>query len=757
MLRKHLLVVILICFTCVAFTQSIIRGKVFDKQTGEPIAFADVFIESLSLGTTTNMDGFFTLNGISQGTYIIKVSYLGFETQELSKEVSGDNIITQNFLLSQSGITLDAVDVSAKRSAAKTEIQVSKLTVTQKQITALPSLGGEPDIAQYLQVIPGVVSTGDQGGQLFIRGGSPFQNKILLDGLNIYNPFHSLGLFSAFETDVIRNVDVYTAGFDASYGGRTSAVVDIKTREGNKKRVAGFASVSPFAGKVLIETPLKKFDDEGASISMILTGKKSLIDQFDNNVYKYASVGDSIGLPFDFTDLYGKISIASGGGSKFNFFGFNFKDQYSNPFIAQIGWDNTGFGGDFLLIPESSSLIIDGVVGYSDYNTSIIEGDNAPRKSAVQEIGGNINFNYYGNKSEIKYGFDFRAIRTDFEFTNPFNIRLGQNQNTAELGTFVKYKYATERIVIEPSFRAMYYASQRRFSPEPRIGLKANLADRIRFKAAAGIYSQNILSTSNDNDIVNLFNGFLTGPEEPVRGLDGESISNKLIKASHLVSGFEVDLGSSLTLNLEGYYKNFSQVLVINRNKLSAQDSDYAVERGWAYGSDISLQLTQKKYDIWATYSLAWANRDDGKQEFPTVFDRRHNVNFVANYYFDGKKNTSFGLRWNLGTGFPFTQTRGFYNYQPLSNATSDYLTSNPDLIGTIYSSTRNGGRLPTYHRLDISLSHKINFTKNTGLELNVSVVNTYNRENIFYFDRLRYSRVNQLPIMPALAAKFFF
>ncbi|HMS67074.1 MAG TPA: TonB-dependent receptor, partial [Saprospiraceae bacterium] len=201
------------------------------------------FIESLSLGTTTNMDGFFTLNGISQGTYIIKVSYLGFETQELSKEVSGDNIITQNFLLSQSGITLDAVDVSAKRSAAKTEIQVSKLTVTQKQITALPSLGGEPDIAQYLQVIPGVVSTGDQGGQLFIRGSSPFQNKILLDGLNIYNPFHSLGLFSAFETDVIRNVDVYTAGFDASYGGRTSAVVDIKTREGNKKRVAGFASV----------------------------------------------------------------------------------------------------------------------------------------------------------------------------------------------------------------------------------------------------------------------------------------------------------------------------------------------------------------------------------------------------------------------------------------------------------------------------------------------------------------------------------
>ncbi|MCB0645540.1 MAG: carboxypeptidase-like regulatory domain-containing protein [Saprospiraceae bacterium] len=755
--RLFFLCASLFLFTNVLISQATIRGKVYDAKTGEPISFADVFIANTNQGTTTDLDGFYNITGIGQGTIVITASYLGYQSMEVTKEIGGGGIYNQNFLLESSGIQLEEVNISAKRESARSEVQVSKLTVTNKQITQLPSLGGEPDIAQYLQVLPGVVSTGDQGGQLFIRGGSPFQNKILLDGLNIYNPFHSLGLFSSFETDIIKNVDVYTAGFDAEYGSRTSAVIDIKTREGNKQRFGGFASVSPFSGKLLLETPLKKFDDEGSSISMVLTGKKSLINQFDQNLYKYAGANDTIGLPFDFTDLYGKISVVSSGGSKFNFFGFNFNDQYTNPLIASIGWANSGIGGDFLLIPEGSSLIIDGIVGYSNYVTSITEGDGNPRESGIRDIGGNINFRYYGNNSEVKYGFDFRAIRTDFEFTNPFKIILAQNQNTAELGGFVKYKYKTERLVVEPSFRMMYYASQRKFSPEPRIGLKANITDDFRFKAAGGLYSQNIISTSNDNDIVNLFNGFLTGPEEPVNDFEGNELNNKLVKAAHAVAGFEMDLGRCATVNIESYYKDFSQILVINRNKLSAQESDYALEKGWAYGGDVSLQLNYPRFDVWTTYSLSWTNRDDGRQIYPTVFDRRHNVNFVFNYYPDQKKNTNIGLRWNLGTGFPFTQTLGFYNYQVLGSATSDYVTSNPDIIGTIFSPTRNGGRLPSYHRLDLSISHKITFTEKLGLELTASVVNVYNRENIFYFDRLRYNRVNQLPVMPSVAAKFTF
>ncbi len=142
-----------------------------------------------------------------------------------------------------------------QKEQAKSEVQISKLSVTAKQIRSLPSAGGQADIAQYLTVLPGVVFTGDQGGQLYIRGGSPVQNRILLDGMTIFNPFHSIGFYSVFETELIRNVDVLTGGFNADYGGRISAVVDVKTREGNRKRLAGLVSGSPFLAKAMIEGP----------------------------------------------------------------------------------------------------------------------------------------------------------------------------------------------------------------------------------------------------------------------------------------------------------------------------------------------------------------------------------------------------------------------------------------------------------------------------------------------------------------------
>jgi hypothetical protein len=755
---NQLLSILFLSFaTFTTYCQNTIRGKVYDVDNGQPIGFADIIVEGSTSGTNTDVEGFYSLSGLGNGTIKITARFLGFESKSIDINLKG-GVSNQNFYLKQSGILLNEVDVTGRKEISRTQVQIAKVTVTPREIKALPSLGGEPDVAQYLQVIPGVVSTGDQGGQLFIRGGAPVQNKILLDGLNIYNPFHSLGLFSSFETDVIRNVDVYTAGFDAEYGGRTSAIIDIQTREGNKTRLAGFASVSPFAARGMIEAPLKKFEEGKGNISLMLTGKKAIISQTDDIFYNYASVGDSIGLPFDFTDFYGKLSIGSQGGSKFNFFGFKFNDLYNNPQIANIGWDNLGFGADFKLIPANSSLIIDGVVGATNYTTEIIEGNDQPRESKIREISGDIGFSYYGKDLQAKYGFDFRAISTDFAFTNPFGSRLNQNQNTSEIAAFVKFTYnLNKKIIIEPSFRVMYYAAQRRLSPEPRFGAKVNFTNDLRFRLGGGLYSQNILSTSNDRDIVNLFNGFLTGPEEQVTGLDGQNLTNKLLLARHAVAGFEYDVTKSVIAMIEGYYKDFPQVIVVNRNKLSNSESNYSVEEGWAYGIDFSLKVNKSNYDIWSTYSHGYVRRDDGRQVYPTVFDRRHNVNLVLNYFLNKSKNTFFGFRWNFGSGFPFTQTRGFYNNQVLGAGQTTYPTSNPTDFGVIFSSTRNGGRLPDYHRLDLSFTHIVNISKYIKLDINASLVNAYDRNNIFYFDRIRYSRVEQLPIIPSLSTKLSF
>ena len=158
---------------------------------------------------------------------------------DYSEEVTVVNgqILTKRIELEQSNVQLEEVVVTGRKAERQENVEVAITAVKPKEIEALPSVGGEPDLAQYIQTLPGVVFTGDQGGQLFIRGGSPVQNLIIMDGLVLYNPFHSIGLYSIFDTDILKNVNVYTGGYNASYGGRTSAVIDVSTKDGNKNRL----------------------------------------------------------------------------------------------------------------------------------------------------------------------------------------------------------------------------------------------------------------------------------------------------------------------------------------------------------------------------------------------------------------------------------------------------------------------------------------------------------------------------------------
>jgi hypothetical protein len=295
--------------------------------------------------------------------------------------------------------------------------------------------------------------------------------------------------------------------------------------------------------------------------------------------------------------------------------------------------------------------------------------------------------------------------------------------------------------------------------PEPRLSLKYNITQRFRIKGSAGKYTQNILSTSNDKDVVNYFIGFISSPEEALFSyVEGKNISNKLQKATHGVLGLEYDLLNNIEFNLEAYYKDFEQLAVINRNKRTSTDPNYVVETGKAYGMDFSTKYESEKLYIWITYSLGFVDRNDGEQVYAPVYDRRHNINFMSNYSFGKNKSWQFGLRWNLGSGFPFTKTQGFYNQMFFENGVdTDYTTVNPDEVGVVYSETRNGGRLPYYHRLDISMIKTIRFSRSSALEINASIINVYNRANIFYLDRVNKERVDQLPILPAIGLKFDF
>ena len=735
-----------------------IRGHIYTAKTGEPVIFANVVLMDTNYGTTTDENGFFTFAGIEAGEYTLQVSYIGLEEKSIPVVFAENKINYYRLDLEESGINIGTVNISAEREQARTEVRISKLNVSKRQIKALPSTGGDPDILQYLQVLPGIISTGDQGGQIYVRGGSPVQNKILLDGLTIYNPFHSIGFYSTFETELIRNVDVLTGAFNAEHGGRISAIIDINTREGNKKHLGGQLSASPFMVKGLFEGPIAKLKNDGGSVSFALTTKRSIIDQTSPSLYPYASVNDSIGLPFKFNDTYGKLSFVTENGSKFNIFGFNFDDAFENPLVAQINWTNSGGGMSFDLLPTASPMTLNGLVGFSQYDVSIQEADEAPRRSLIREYVLGLNFNYFSNAYVLKYGLEIKSIRTEFDFVNPFGLRLSQDQNTTEMSGFLKLRKSFEKLVFEPGLRFQYYASLSEFSLEPRLGLKWNITDRTRVKAAAGIYTQNLISTSNERDVVNLFNGFLSGPELQFNDFNGQRVSSKLQKSRHLVLGLEHDVTDNLKINIEGYIKDFPQLIVVNRNKTDNQQADYTTEEGEARGVDFSAKYEAGNWYFWATYTLGFVDRFDGEQEYPTIFDRRHNINFLSSYNFGKDQDWQFSVRWNFGSGFPFTKTQAFYdNLSLLDGASTDYLTQNPDNVGIIYSDERNGGRLPYYHRLDISLRKTFTFSEYMNLETVASVSNAYDRDNIFYFDRVRFERVNQLPIIPSIGLRLNF
>ncbi|MDD4597112.1 MAG: TonB-dependent receptor [Lentimicrobiaceae bacterium] len=763
------LIALFLFFTTLTFLYAqdgIVRGFVYEKETGEPVIFTNVYLYKTNFGAATDVNGYFTISRIPDGNYTLMVTYLGYDTLQEPIAIKGNTVITRKLYLTKAAFDLGEVQITADRSEARSETRTSVVKLTPKVISRIPTLGGQADLAQYLQVLPGVIFSGDQGGQLYIRGGSPVQNKVLLDGMIIYNPFHSIGLFSVFDTDILRNADIYTGGFGAEYGGRISSVMDLTTRDGNKKRVGGKFGASTFGAKLMLEGPLvKQKDDKGGSVSFLISAKNSYLKQTSDLLYNYI---DTTGLPFNYTDFYGKISVNSANGSKVNFYGFNFNDKVDYTDLASYLWNSSGAGANWVVIPGNNPVLLEGNFAYSTYHSEMNEGDLPSRSSDINGFNLGLSFTYYLGKNEIKYGIEMLGFRTSFDFSNSIGRKISQQENTTELAGFVKYKLTQGKLLFEPGMRVQYYASLSNFSPEPRLALKYNFTDRFRMKMAMGLYSQNLMSANTDRDVVNLFYGFLSGPDNLQSEFDGNKVKHKLQKSEHIILGGEVDPFKNVTLNVEVYYKNFSQLTNINRYKIFEDETgsysdkpeylrkNYIIENGDASGFDVSFKFDDRKVYIWAVYSLAWVNRYDGQIEYVPHYDRRHNINLVSSYRFGNKQLWEFNARWNFGSGFPFTQTQGYYEKLTFGQgAGTDYLSDN-GYLGIQYAAL-NQARLPYYHRLDLSLMRRFELGKHSILELNLSVTNIYNRDNIFYVNRITSAKVYQLPIMPSFGLTLSF
>lgn len=360
---------------------------------------------------------------------------------------------------------------------------------------------------------------------------------------------------------------------------------------------------------------------------------------------------------------------------------------------------------------------------------------------------------------------------TNLQTENTADVPVGESQTSDELSGFFKLKYISpnKKFVLEPGFRAQYYASIPEFSPEPRIDAKYNLTKKFRLKFAAGLYSQTLVSTIDETQVVDLFYGIITSP--PTSDLPNNftqqngstaAVTNPLQRAYHITAGFEWDPIKDMHINVEAYLKDFLQTTTLNYDQIYPNTSEYTnikpdtltkpflVQSGKAYGSEISLKYDIHHLSIYGVYSLGYVTYWDGAYSFPPPFDRRNSVNLVLSYVFGKDLSWQANVRWTYGSGFPFTPTQAFYPMTQLGNTGTNITTTNPNL-GVLYAEF-DSQRLPDYHRLDVSLSKNFQISQVIALRVNASVINLYDRENIFYFDRITGQRVNQLPILPTLS-----
>lgn len=788
-MRLLLSLLTLITLSQTAYSQDFtIRGFLTSQSNGEPMPFEKVKLlnaDSTSAGgAITDVNGYYQISKLTKGKYLLKVeAYTYISKTEFIDIKTANGIVVIDFELEKQKdiIDIEEMSVSADSKRKKTQVLISEIRLDKKGLERIPSVGGENDIVSAFGVTPGVVTTGDQGGQIYVRGGTPIQNKILLDGMTIYNPFHSIGFFSIFETELVQNASIFTGGFDAEYGGRISSVMDITYRDGNKKKFGGKVSASPFIAKAVLEGPLGSVKGNKDAIgSYVVSAKHSLINYTSPTLYSRINENDTLnkGMPFNFTDLYGKLTFKGKGSSKFSVFGFHNNDRV-NYSQADIKWSQGGGGLNFVLVPSSSPILVKGHVNGSNFKTKFNEPiigstDSTSRFSSIGGFDLGFDFSLFlKNESQLNYGINLAGFNTKFETYNSAKQKIEAENFSTEIGVYFSYRFVSTRFVVQPSFRTQLYASLGTVSPEPRLRVKFNANEKLRFKVSGGRFSQNFTSASSDKDVVNLFNGILSAPtnvqETFVTLFQNEKEpENGLQYAWHAIGGLEYDLTKKLSANVEGYYKYFSQLSNINQNKKYSDDAehvldpdvykkDFILENGESFGADLLLKYTGNRMYLWGVYSYGHSTRWDGDTTYFPVFDRRHNVNLVGTYLFGKKKTLEVSVRWNFGSGLPYTPTVGFYENEPFTDGiTTDPTTTNGDnpeiLLGDF-----NSARLPTYHRLDLTIKKKFSLKNESELEIVGSITNLYDRKNIFYVNRATNETIYQFPVLPSFGLSYKF
>ncbi len=707
-----------------------LRGFVTDSTNGEALVFCNVFIKDLNTGASTNERGLYLIKSVPPNKeYEVTISYVGYKTKAIQVFIEPNKITSLNIKLVPLSIELQTVEKVGDKiiKANNTDISLERISV--KELEILPK-GIESDIFRSLQDIPGVSTTGDITARYYVRGGSGDQNLILLNGIELYNPFHSLGLFSVIDPEMINSIEFFKGGFTSEYSGRLSSVMRIVTKDGNKNRFGFIGSGSFLTAKGLFEGPIPNG-------SFMITGRKS----YNNNSLKKFFNKDNV--PIDFYDFSFKLNYSSPDifeNARFSIFGFSSNDvvDYNDPVREGFKWNNSLFGFEWIQVYDVPIFSRLGV-SVSKFNGEVIP-NLSTLKSRENELSDfNIRFDMnvvFSNRDEIGLGVQIKTVNSKFLQENALGAKTNIEKFGGNLSFYGKYKFLQYKnfgIDAGTRFNITGLNSNTGGSFEPRVNVTYRIIPQLAFKAAWGIYIQQLVAVSDEDEVISVFDPWIIIPDylDPSRAI-------------HYNGGLEFDLTQGVNFSVEGYYKLLKNLPVVNDQKFFSSDPDLIVGSGESYGWEFSFNYGIEPINFTAAYTLSWAYKTSRDWTYYPKYDNRHALNLILEYNFgDGWIASAI---WNYNSGYPFTELLGYYD-KYYRNDINDPGIGTGEFIPYAILGDRNLGRLPAYHRLDLSLIKRIQLFS-TNIEIGASAVNAYDRKNIFYFDRNTGKIVNMLPLL---------
>ncbi len=736
---------------------STVRGFVHDDETGRALQSATVILRrdgEIRYGSATDGDGFFIISRVVVGRYELSVSFIGYVRHQESIEVTPGRQSVVHVRLVPTDEVLEEIVVEDQADAGITTVSAGLQSVRPDDIQIVPIPGVSGDLAGYLQTLPGVVSQGDRGGQLFIRGGSTDQNLALLDRIPIYQPFHIVSFYSAFPEEIVDHADFYTGGFGAAYGTRLSSVMDVSSRNGNKQRFGGSISVAPFLSAARFEGPII-----ADHVSFVGSIRQSLVEEITPNFYGQK-------LPYRFGDRFAKLHAFLGAEHSLSFTALSTDDEgdiagtlrtFDDEFAPvpeeidderEVAWSNDAFGGRYQYHSRFAPLVIEVGASTTKSENRIGPAGSPERIAEIKSRDAFLDANLFTVIGDIHAGLSWRKSDLSFELGGQFQDLEFGGGDVTEWSAFVETTHGLlegRQLQVNPGINLYVLADRNETKIEPRLRLSWT-PDLPRgthsVNVAAGLYHQTVVGLNDERDVGNVFTVW-------VRASDSLDVPSSW----HFLAGWSSRFAAGYGLAVEAFSKTFRDLSVPVFSPFPSFTTRLQPADGTARGVDLRFEITDRPFIVGSTvtgyvsYTLTDVEYRTAPFSYNPAQHRTHQFNALVRA---SKGEVGFTLQWQFGTGFPFTESAGFDVWQPLTPETD--VASEPGLTRVLYLEPF-GGRLPNYERVDAWIDKSVTLGR-ARATIRAGVVNLLNRDNLFYFDLFTLRRVDHMPLIPSVGAK---